>query len=537
MYSKNFVKRSGVIHKRKYGYEKTIYVKATEKVIITCPTHGDFLQTPNNHLAGHGCPKCKGVKKSLSVEDFMHKAKAAHKGRYKYADLSDRRLTTKIKIVCPSHGEFTQDIKVHLAGHGCPKCKGGSKITTAEFINRARMKHGERYRYTKSKYTNAVTPVTITCPTHGDFLQTPGSHISGRGCSQCGLEKKTSTRLQSTLVKLRSDYPEYQFSSINRAGNTSVLSINCKEHGEFTMGLNGFVAGGGLCPHCRPKSIAGKSKLEAAVTRWVAKLTRVVSGERSLLGTEIDIYCPEHRLGIEVNGLYWHREQFKSTAYHYDKTLLAKQTGVKLLQFWEHELRHKTQICKSIIRHNLGMSDRYYARQLEIRQLTRQKDWFENNHLQGGVGAYIAYGLFNDDECVCAMSFGRPRMSKDCDWELLRFANLLNTTVIGGASRILKHFIREHKPKMIVSYADLCISQGNLYKQLGFEFSHRSIPNYWWTKNLIRLSRYQTQKHKLAKLLGDMFVEAKSESCNMVSAGYSKIYDAGNLVFHLRSKE
>lgn len=123
-------------------------------------------------------------------------------------------------------------------------------------------------------------------------------------------------------------------------------------------------------------------------------------------------------------------------------------------------------------------------------------------------------------------------LNKSHDWELIRFASKLGVQVIGGASRLLKHFRNGHDGS-IVSYADRRYSNGRLYESIGFKKIGESKPNYWWTKNHAKLSRYQCQKHKLYKLLGNKFDPAKSESENMLLNGYSRIYDCGNLIYAL----
>ena len=177
----------------------------------------------------------------------------------------------------------------------------------------------------------------------------------------------------------------------------------------------------------------------------------------------------------------------------------------------------------------IGKSTTVYARKLTIKPVA--SNWFATNHLQGAGKALICYGLFDDaDNCMCAMSFGKPRFNQSYEWEIVRFANALNTTVVGGASRLWAHFVRQHQPKTAISYADLRISQGKLYKQLGFKLSHVSPPSWYWCKNGMRLSRYQTQKHKLQDL--DVAVdESKSAVANMRQNGWLQVFDAGTLAF------
>lgn len=122
-----FIAKAKLIHGDKYDYSKVEYIGALKKVCIICPDHGEFLQTPNNHTQGQGCPKCKGDKIrerfSSSKEEFIKKARKVHKDKYDYSKVNYDGSLTKVCIICPKHGEFWQRPNAHLSGHGCPKRK------------------------------------------------------------------------------------------------------------------------------------------------------------------------------------------------------------------------------------------------------------------------------------------------------------------------------------------------------------------------------------------------------------------------------
>ena len=126
------------------------------------------------------------------------------------------------------------------------------------------------------------------------------------------------------------------------------------------------------------------------------------------------------------------------------------------------------------------------------------------------------------------MTFGKPRFNQQFNWELIRYAT--SKHVIGGAGKLLAYFRRTYVGS-IITYADRRFSQGNMYEKLGFRLINITKPNYWWVKDNKVLSRYQTQKSRLAKLLGDKYDPNKTEAENMNNAGFNKIYDCGNLVF------
>jgi hypothetical protein len=179
-------------HGSKFDYSKVDYINAKTKVIVICKTHGEFLITPNNHITGYGCAKCTG--KGFTVEEklynFLKQAEEIHGDRYSYdkVNITDSKLC----ITCPIHGDFLQSKLNHITGkNGCPECAKKQRglanmLTLDEFIIKARKTHGGRYNYSNAVYTGAHNKLLITCTSHGDFEVTPVNHWSnGVGCPNC----------------------------------------------------------------------------------------------------------------------------------------------------------------------------------------------------------------------------------------------------------------------------------------------------------------------------------------------------------------
>ena len=141
-------------------------------------------------------------------------------------------------------------------------------------------------------------------------------------------------------------------------------------------------------------------------------------------------------------------------------------------------------------------------------------------------------GLFYKNRLVAVMTFGKPRFNKKFSWELIRYATLFNFNIVGGAGKLLNYFKHNYSGS-IITYADRRWSEGNLYKKLGFDFKGYTKPNYFYTKNLLRLSRYKCQKHKLKNLLKENFDPNLSEHQNMNNNKFYKIWDCGNMIFTL----
>lgn len=197
--TEEFMKKALKIHNNKYDYSKVNYINSSTKVVITCPEHGDFEQTPNNHLYNKsGCIKCgfntTGYKLRLTMKKFLKKAKSIHGNMYNYQKVKYINAHTKITITCPEHGDFEQIPNSHLNGSGCYYC-GNKAISKSlksnkyDFIQKAIAVHSDKYDYSKVNYINNRSKVTIICSLHGKFEQIPNSHLRGCGCFKCKSSK------------------------------------------------------------------------------------------------------------------------------------------------------------------------------------------------------------------------------------------------------------------------------------------------------------------------------------------------------------
>lgn len=180
-----FIEEAVEVHGTKYDYSKIQYVNTYTKIIIICPIHGEFEQTPKSHLRGYQCNKCTREASKLTTEEFITRAVKVHGDRYDYLGTTYKDMKTNVSVVCPIHGEFTQRPYDHLQGRGCKKCGGTNPLTTEEFIERAKQVHKNKYDYSKSKYILNDIKVEIVCHKHGSFWQSAHAHLNGSGCSGC----------------------------------------------------------------------------------------------------------------------------------------------------------------------------------------------------------------------------------------------------------------------------------------------------------------------------------------------------------------
>ena len=199
--TESFIEESKKVFGDRYDYSKVNYGNShNEKVCIICKKHGEFWQTPKNHLHGHGCPVCAGIKSS--TKDFIEKSIKRHGLKYGYDKVFYKDLIKKVIITCPEHGDVLVSPNSHLKGTGCPKCGRilrafETRKDTEFFIKKAKEIHGDKYDYSKVDYKKSDEKVCIICPEHGEFWQMAGGHLCGHGCPKC----KTS-KLEKQVLKL-----------------------------------------------------------------------------------------------------------------------------------------------------------------------------------------------------------------------------------------------------------------------------------------------------------------------------------------------
>ena len=352
---------------------------------------------------------------------------------------------------------------------------------------------------------------------------------------------------QSKKVKIRIENKD-KFSNINiinnDCGNYEIKCGTCENISEFNNNEINYRLRNKI-PICKT-CVSLKSNLSYPETELFNFLETLnvtpTNNNRTILnGKELDIYIPSHNLAIEYNGLYWHSELYKDNDYHLKKTELCESLGIKLIHVFEDEWLNKQDIVKSRLMNILGLTpNKIYGRNCVIKEVSPKdsKVFLDNNHIQGNVNAKIKIGLYHNDELVSLMTFGLLRKSMgatniDGTYELFRFCNKLNTTIIGGADKLLKYFIKTHNPKEIISYADRRWSQGDLYEKLGFDFIHNSKPNYWYILGTNREYRFKFRKDVLVK---EGFDIHKSEREIMLERGIYRVYDCGNKVYTKKIK-
>ena len=324
--TEEFIEKARAVHGDIYDYSKVEYINNQTKVCIICPVHGEFWQTPGNHLHGYGCNQCAIEKRKTSstgkrstAEEFIRKAIEIHGNKYDYSKVNYINRKTNVCIICPEHGEFWQQPSHHLQGSICPKCadlgrKEKLTLTNDDVIERLQKVRGDRYDYSKVKYTGWNDPIVITCKEHGDFVTTASNALDRRTIEICPYCCDTSHIINTEHFIFRArqvhgniyDYSKVKYGKTNE----DKVCIVCSKHGEFWQSPVNHLQGKG-CPKC-----AFEKNLNISISQGELEVMNILNKHNIEYKTQVpiestinntgwmyvDFYIPSMNTIIEYNG-------------------------------------------------------------------------------------------------------------------------------------------------------------------------------------------------------------------------------------------
>lgn len=479
--TESFIEKAKTIHGDDYDYSKVIYNGIYEPITITCKIHGDFEKTPTKHLSGQGCKICgykRGARKqSLTLEQFTKRARKVHGTRYDYSKVKYKNTSSKVTIVCKEHGDFDQKVDNHLQGKGCPRC--GVEVTratkfysTSGFIKRSREIHGDKYDYSKVEYKHNKQKVTIICPEHGEFKQTPDGHVRGHGCKKC----------------------------------THITS-----------------------------------KPEQEIAKFLSNFTTVVTSDRKLISPkELDIVLPDIKVAIEYNGLHWHSEKHKPRTYHRDKTGECNSTGYRLIHVWEDDYTcnpNKILMWLASVLNLLPVKP-VGGRKCEVHVVDHgtAAKFHDDYHIQNSTTGTVHLGLFHD-EILCSVVSYKKRSGDTYD--LVRYTNRPGVRVIGGYAKLQSAFEQlVPECRTLLTFADLSWvdAENNTYEHHGFIADKQIPPDYKYVDDGIRKHKFGFRHEHLSSRLS-VYDPELSEHCNCLNNRIYRIYDCGKIRYSRRTKK
>jgi hypothetical protein len=263
----------------------------------------------------------------------------------------------------------------------------------------------------------------------------------------------------------------------------------------------------------------------------------IIHNDTKLLnGLELDIVIPNLKIAFELNGDRFHSDLYKTRQYHLKKTIECESKGVRLIHIWLCDWISKKDIIKSQIKNILGVtSNKIFARNCILKEVDSKTSelFLSQNHLQGTTISKWRYGLYYNNELIQLITFGKLRKATgrthiDDSYELLRLCTKLNTIVIGGASKLYKHFILSKNPNYILSFSNRDWSVGKVYETLGMKFKNYTSVGYFYSNGKRKEHRFKHQKHILVKM---GFDSNKTEYQIMSERGYYRIWNTGNGIY------
>jgi len=291
--------------------------------------------------------------RKLTTEEFIVKAKSVHGDRYDYSKVVYVKNLDKVVIICKDHGEFKQSPDSHFHKNGCPSCACTGRSSTKDFILKAQSIHHNKYDYSKVNYITSLVKVVIICKEHGEFTQTPGMHLSGRGCLDCGLLKISNSLLSSTkdfIIKAKEVHGnKYNYANVDYISCKDDIDIICHKHGIFKQSPNKHLQGHG-CTKCT----SGISNKEI---KWVELFNNVNIKHCTLTSSNkyyfVDGYDETTNTVYEFYGNFWHgnprthnQEEMNTASKKtfgelYQATIQRenelKALGYNLVTIWEDE--------------------------------------------------------------------------------------------------------------------------------------------------------------------------------------------------------
>ena len=532
MTTQQYVQKAQDVWGDRWDYSSTVYTHSEEPVTIACLVHGEFTQVATQHLMGKvGCKGCSYIR--VNQEEFLTKALAQWGDRWDYSNTQYSGYKNPITVRCREHGEFTQQAGAHLSGAvGCVECWPRPRKTQDEFIMEAKEVWGDRWDYSLVEYSDRTTKVKIVCVLHGEFSQTPVNHLRGvNGCVACSRASRLDTNNEYVAKATQVWGNRWDYSGTLYSSSKELVRITCREHGTFTQRADGHINGYVGCPQCYTQPISNmETDLGDFVESLGVAVER---NKRNLLPPfkqEIDVFVPDQRVAFEFNGLYWHGSTFKPYYYHYDKWFMAKSNHIKLIQIWEDDWRDRQDIVKEHIRQVLGVSTapRIFARKTTVVALNTAEahNFLEKYHIQGKANASIYLGLQDSSGGLVAVT---ALVRSGNDLVLSRYATSCN--VVGGHSKLVAYVERNFQYGKLITFADLTFGGGDLYRSTGWIEDTIIRPDYSYVVSGSRRHKFNYRRKRFKTDPSLLFVEELSESQLAELNKIPWVYDAGKIRF------
>lgn len=564
------------------------------KILIKCP-HGHEYKLSVNQIKNQKknpkiCPHCKNEKKSAdnqiqfeTVYNYFKNSNVEFEPKRKYYD----RWNDVIHFVCNECG-YENDIKALAhwektksnTKFKCPGCEkkkeiynGKSKSEINDIFDQIKHKTTKvNIEIPKETYLKHPTPAVFAllekikdlwymyeyngtrkkasfiCLKCGNKKYILPLNMRGRniGCRECFLHNQ-KINVEQKLIDICnesniyfSDEENFKYDSTEKS-----ISFTCNKCGHIFSKTWADITGcyyKMACPSCNVKN---KSKKETEFYKFIKEIYTgtIKRNVRTIIKPyELDVFLPNEKLAFEFCGNLWHSSIYiKDNTYHAKKTKMCNEKSIRLVTIFEDEWDDKNDICKSRIKSFLNLSNNIiYARNCIIKNIDEKltKEFLNKTHIQGSCNFDYSFGLLYNNKLVSVMTFKNTmNTTKKHDMEMNRFSVDLNTSVVGGFSKLLNHFKSNVDFTVMATFADLRWSNGNVYEKNGMIFDYEIRPRYSYVGNSTlwkRKHRFGYNKSKLIEKYGSEYSN-KSEKEITESLKLYRLYDCGYLKFLLKN--
>jgi hypothetical protein len=360
----SFLKKATKLPKIKFDYSKVVYVNSTTRVKVIClkNSHEVYL-TPSHILGGDGCRKCRGYYRTIEDIVELSREKFGNEKLFDFTGSVFTQMDHPITFKCPEGHIVNTSPAVHLCERGkggCLECKNKNTshrkaYTQDSWIEKAIILHENFYQYTRVKYIGSRNHVLITCPRHGDFNQTPESHLQGQGCPKCGVEKASQSKVISDdiiIKRMSIVHPTYKYTRVTRDDGRIFVEGTCEKNHEVRHRFDHAKEGHGCDRCCNNYSKFAMECLDYYSLRYSDIQHGLNGGEFTPSGsTRVDGYSKKCNTIIECHGGFWHGdpriynkdemnprtkcsfgECYENTQ---SKTRKLRELGYNVIELWE----------------------------------------------------------------------------------------------------------------------------------------------------------------------------------------------------------
>lgn len=522
----------------RWDLSKVTFTSTKGNVTVLCREHGEFLHRAEYLLAGKiGCSKCASNTR-LTQEEYQSRVLSVWGDRWDLSEVVYESSSSKVKLICRDHGEFYQTPSNTFAGKiGCNKCLRDSVVSNEEYLRKLYNVWGDRWDTSRVVYTGTHNKVILGCREHGWFDMIAYTSLLGViGCFQCNGNsgKRSEDSLKYDAKQVWGD--RWDWTQFRRVSTLEVV-VGCYEHGLFRQNYSNMLRGHIGCVECQ------KSKTSMKEEELFQYVQRLVEGEaeRRKVGLfdsprmEVDIYIPSRKIAIEFNGLYYHSTRFSTSPYKNSRKIgPLREKGIRLLTVWEDDWDNRRSLVEKTIAHIIGVSteDVIYARDTKVVYMSKDQatKFMDSHHMQGFAQGTITIGLSVNDIIVAAASF---RKQKE-DYLLARYAT--SSRVVGGHSKLVSWFENNYVYSSLITFADLSMSDGNLYRTTGWEEDAYLDPDYSYVVRVgstrsVREHKINYRKKRFKEDPSLKYEEGLTETQLAALNGLYRIYDCGKIRF------